>query len=260
MCRRSGRIALFAALLVSSAQSAVAGPEPPRIAIIIDDLGYEQVAGQRAIELPGPIAFAVLPGAPRARSLAETAHASGKEVLLHLPLQAAVEDGPVEPGSLVLDMSRAQFGRALREDIAAVPHAIGINTHRGSLLTRHPGHMRWLMDEIIDRGGLFFVDSYTTAQSVALNVARENAVPALKRDVFLDPDNAPGTVAREFARLKSIAREQGFAVAIGHPHPATLDFLEAALPELANEGFELVRVSELIKDGYTEPAGVASGQ
>lgn len=219
----------------------------PRIAIIIDDLGYALVAGERAIALPGPLAFAVLPGAPRSNDFARKVHATGRDVLLHLPLQAQRDDGKAEPQSLLLDMSREQFRRALTENIESVPHIVGINTHRGSLLTRHPGHMRWLMDEIVARDDLFFVDSYTTARSIALRIARESGVPAVKRDVFLDPDRSPQTLAREFARLKDIARRRGYAVGIGHPYPATLEFLEVALPALPGDGYDLVSIRELVE-------------
>ena len=196
----------------------------PRLAVIIDDLGYALVAGERAINLPGPVAYAILPGTPRATHLADMAHKSGKEVLLHLPLQAENDHEPAEPGSLSLDMSQAEFARTFIQDIDAVPHAIGVNNHRGSLLTRHPGHMSWLMEEIRNRGDLFFVDSYTTAASIAFRLARETGVPSAKRDVFLDPDQAPDTIAREFARLKKLAQQNGFALGIGHPYPATLAF------------------------------------
>ena len=223
-----------------------ADSQPPRIAIIIDDLGYERRAGERAIKLPGPIAYAILPETPRATYLAETAHAGGKEVLLHLPLQAERDRNHIEPGSLLLDMSHRQFSNAFSGSFESIPHAIGVNSHRGSLLTRHPGHMAWLMEEIEKRGELFFVDSYTTASSVALSIAHEQGVPALKRDVFLDPDTIPGTVEREFARLKKLARQQGYAVGIAHPYPSTLEYLETALPTLEDDGYNLVRISELI--------------
>ena len=218
----------------------------PRIAIIIDDLGYELDAGRRAIELPGPVTFAILPDTPRGRTLARNAHESGKEVLLHLPLQPVTSEGPMEPSGITLDMSRRQFSETFDRAFASVPHAIGVNTHRGSLLTRHPGHMRWLMEDILDHRDLFFVDSYTTHHSVALRIASETGVPAIKRDVFLDNDPAPETVAMEFERLKSLARERGLAVAIGHPYPVTLAFLERVLPGLREQGFELVPISELI--------------
>lgn len=230
--------------------------EPARLALIIDDLGYELAAGVRTVKLPGPVACAILPATPRARNLAEAAHANGKEVLLHLPLQAETNQGPLEPGGIVLDMSRAQFASTFADNVAAVPHAIGINSHRGSLLTRHPGHMGWLMEEITQRGDLFFVDSYTTPASIALQLAREAGVPALRRDVFLDPDREQETLQREFTRLKALARDRGFATGIGHPYPATLEFLERELPKLAAEGIELISLSAMV-ELQIERAGVA---
>ena len=128
-----------------------------------------------------------------------------------------------------------------------MPHVIGINGHRGSLLTRHPGQMLWLMEEIRARENLFFIDSYTHHESVALQIAQEAGVNATRRDVFLDPDRSPETVALEFERMKKLARKRGQVIAIGHPYPATLDLLERELPRLAEEGFELVRVSELLQ-------------
>ena len=233
-----------------------AAEERPRIAIIIDDLGYQRAAGRRAVALPGPVACAVLPLTPRAAELAEAAHAAGKEVLLHLPLQSIGEREP-QPGGIVLDMSRAQLARSFGDSLRSVPHVTGVNTHQGSLLTQHPGHMQWLMQEIGAREGLFFVDSYTTADSVALTLAREAGIASLRRDVFLDPDRAADTVSREFARLKRLARARGMAVGIGHPYPATLALLERELPRLADEGIELVGIGEYLR--RAGPAQVLAG-
>ncbi len=122
------RSLLFAAVLAVCCDAAVAGP---RIAIIIDDLGYERIAGQRAIALPGPVACAILPNAPGAESLARAAYAEGKEVMLHLPMQAANHIGKTEPEYLTIDMSRAGFSAAFEQAINAVPHAIGVNNYRG---------------------------------------------------------------------------------------------------------------------------------
>lgn len=234
---------LFAILLCFPA---TAPADAPRVAIIIDDLGYHLVNGRRALELPGPVSFSFLPGGPQTRTLAQRAHELGKDVLLHLPLQAEREESHAEPAEIHIDMSRARVGTVFDEALSAVPHAIGINSHRGSLLTRHPGHMQWLMEEIGQRDNLFFIDSYTHHGSVALQIARENGVIAIKRDVFLDPDPSPATVAREFERMKQLARQRGQVVAIGHPHPETLKLLEQQLPRLAEEGIELVRVRDLL--------------
>ncbi len=223
-----------------------AGEPQPRIAIIIDDLGYQMEVGHRSINLPGPVACAILPSTPRATKLAEAAFAHGKDVLLHLPLEPVSRDGQSDPGGMTLDMSREQFAHTFTADLESVPHAIGVNSHRGSMLTRHPGHMGWLMEELRTHGDLIFVDSYTTNKSVALQLARESGVPAVKRDVFLDPDRAPETVEREFGRLKDLARKNGVAVGIGHPYPSTLALLEREIPKLREDGIELVSISELV--------------
>ena len=237
--------ALLAAVLVALSAPLAAG-QIPRIAIIIDDLGYELLAGERTIALPGPVACAILPGTPRARYLANVANAQGKEVLLHLPMQAVGPETSVEATRMTLDMSRSSFAATFAAAFDSVPHAIGINNHRGSLLTRHPGHMQWLMEELLEHDGLFFVDSFTTAESVALQIASELGVQATRRDVFLDPDKTSLTLRREFERLKSVARKRGSAVAIGHPYESTLALLERELPRLAEQGFDLVAVSELV--------------
>ena len=119
----------------------------------------------------------------------------------------------------------------------------------GSLLTQHPGHMAWLMQELGRRGDLYFVDSYTTPSSVALRLAREHGVPATRRHVFLDSEVSRDAVAEQFARLKNRARLYGVAVAIGHPYEVTLDYLERALPQLEREGFDLVPVNDLVEVG-----------
>lgn len=233
-------------LLVFFASGSTAKRQP-QISIIIDDLGYRLDAGRRAIALPGPVSFAVLPGAPRARTLAAMAHDSGKEVLLHLPLQAMPNDHAQEPLGINLHMTRSEFRAVFDLALLSVPHVIGVNGHRGSMLTRHPGHMQWLMQEIRAREDLFFIDSYTTHRSIAMQIAGEEGVSARKRDVFLDPDLRPETVAREFERMKRLADERGSIVAIGHPYPATLELLERELPKLAAAGYELVAISELVK-------------
>lgn len=243
MSRAQAVTALFLLLVAP----ALAAGQLPRIAIIIDDLGYQLGAGQRVIALPGPVVCAILPGSPRARSLAHAANASGKEVLVHLPMQAVDHDGRVEATHMSLDMSRGRFSATFAEALAGVPHAVGINNHRGSLLTRHPGHMRWLMEEITQREGMFFIDSYTTHLSVALQLATELGVRATRRDVFLDADPSAATLGRELERLKALARKQGSAVAIGHPYEATLAFLEKEVPLLESQGFNLVPVSELVR-------------
>ncbi|MCA1799189.1 MAG: divergent polysaccharide deacetylase family protein [Xanthomonadaceae bacterium] len=235
--------------------AAVLGAVAPRIALIIDDLGDRPIEGERAVLLPGPIAMAFLPHTPHARRLAERAHASGKEVMLHLPLQA-VNGDELGPGAIMLDTQEGEFRARFTESLASVPHVAGINTHMGSLLTRHPGHMQWLMSAIGETGPLFFVDSYTAAESIALAFALEAGIPAARRDVFLDPDPTPAAIEYQFARLVRLAHARGSAIGIGHPYPATLEVLERELPRLAEYGVELVSVSQVIAAQASPQRGV----
>lgn len=239
-----GRPFLLAALL--SISSHVCADDPARIAIIIDDLGYHRAAGERAISLPGPVSYAILPATPSGRALAEAAHNKGKEVLLHLPLEAVDHEGPAEPGGITLDMSRGAFHDAFKSALESVPHAAGVSSHRGSLLTRHPGHMQWLMEEIAAMDGLFFVDSYTTHESVAMQMAAESGIAATRRHVFLDNNRSSEALEQAFERLMRAAEQRGVAVAIGHPYPETLAFLEQKLAELDSDRFRLISISEAL--------------
>lgn len=218
----------------------------PAISIIIDDLGRQWSPGLRAVHLPGAVACSFLPHSPHTHRLARAAHANHKEILLHLPMQA-VAHRPLDAGALTLNMTRGELVNALERDLASVPHVSGVNNHMGSLLTRHPGHMLWLMQALNRHGGLFFVDSRTTRATVAMQVARENRVPTMERDVFLDNVRDPGAIRARFHELLAVARERGFALAIGHPYPETLEVLERMLPRLGHERVRLVSLSDMLE-------------
>ena len=216
------------------------------IALIIDDLGNQLHQGRQAVALPGPVACSFLPNAPYTRQLARLADAGNKEIMLHLPMQA-VSDAAREPGELTLDMTQQQLMDTLQRHLAEVPKVSGINNHQGSLLTRHPGHMAWLMQGIIRHGPLFFVDSRTTTATVALQMANEYGVPGIERKVFLDNVLEPAAVLRQFRQLLASARANGTALGIGHPNPETLDLLARELPRLADYNVQLVPVRRLIE-------------
>lgn len=224
----------------------ITGAPPHRIALIIDDLGNNDAAGRRAIALPADLTFAVLPHTPHGRSLAEVAHNAGKEIMLHAPMsnQSGMDPGL---GRLTPDMSESEFGETLLAALADIPHVQGVKNHTGSELTTLPEQMGWVMRKLKLRG-LYFVDSVTTADSVAADVATEHQVPNVRRQVFLDNSADPDDIHFEFERLLSIAQRDGQAVGIGHPYPQTLDYLEQVIPTLADRGFELVFVSTLLAD------------
>lgn len=230
-------------------------PLRPAIAIIIDDLGQQLGVGVRAAMLPGPLTYSFLPHTPYARPLATLVHNRGREVMMHLPMEA-VDHRPMGPGGLRPGMRREDFVRVVLENLASIPHVRGINNHMGSLLTQQERPMRWLMAEIARLRSLYFIDSHTSKDSIARAVALEYRIPSLRRHVFLDHDRDPAAIAYQFRRLLRLARRQGVALAIGHPHPETLAFLEQALPGVVDQGIEILPVSELIRRAALyEPQG-----
>ena len=236
---------LLIALLVSLLAGSASAHPPASIAIIIDDMGNNLPRGLRAINLPGALTYSVLPGTHFASVLANRAHAAGKEVMIHMPM-ANVSGAPLGPDALTDGLTQAQFTRILDKAIAGVPWARGLNNHMGSELTRQPEPMQWLMNDIRPRN-FYFVDSRTTAQTVALKVAEKENVLASRRDVFLDNSQSPAKIDKAFRHLIHLAKVRGTAIAIAHPHDATLRYLEAALPRLHALGIRIVPVSRLIE-------------
>ena len=225
------------------------------IAIIIDDLGEQRVAGLHAVRLPGPVALAFLPGGVFTPQQATLAHASGKEVLLHLPLQP-VGAARAHPATLTVDTGSEQLRASFRTALASVPYASGVNNHQGSLLTAREAPMDWLMREIALRPGLYFVDSRTSNLSVAYRAARMRGVPAAERNVFLDNQRGEAAVRASLRELVDKAWRNDRALAIGHPYPETFKVLEEELPFLtARYGVRLVAPSELIarQSGWRGP-------
>lgn len=217
----------------------------PVVGLIIDDLGDRLEDGLRAIALPGQITYSILPQTTYSRRLAEQVHRLNKEVMLHQPMQA-LNDQPMGPGGLSLHMGRTAFSQILSQNLDSVPHARGVNNHMGSLLTRQPLEMAWLMEELWRNGGLFFVDSTTTPETVALNVAMDFRLPTLRRNIFLDHERSEAAIRGQFARFVSQAKAVGTSLAIAHPYPETLQLLKELLPTLSEQGIELLPISQLI--------------
>lgn len=220
--------------------------KPAYIAIIVDDLGHDIRNGQRALRLPGPVAYAILPHTKSGRRLALDAHKNNKEVLLHQPMQSLGQEDP-GPGKLVSGMPNLEIAITLKTNLESVPYTVGINNHMGSLLTQSPQEMAAVMATIQSQGNLFFIDSLTTPGSIAADMAAMFEIPFLSRNIFLDSDRDEKAINDQFDRLLKIAKRRGTGLAIGHPYEQTLTMLEKRLPLLAANGVKLISVSELIK-------------
>lgn len=244
---------LLCSLWISAASlPALGAATTAQLAIIIDDLGYNLRAGKRTLDLPGDITVAVLPFTPHGPELAEYAHRRGKEVMLHAPMSNH-HRYPLGPGGLVSGMSKQEFLQTLRANIANIPYVKGVNNHMGSRLTEEAEPMAWLMAEL-QQHRLYFVDSRTSAQTQALIQAQQIGLPSRRRDVFLDDTRDPAAIRAQLLRALEKARQQGSAIAIGHPYPETLAQLEHLPALLRHYQVQLVKASDLMESASVIPA------
>lgn len=221
--------------------------ESLKIAIIIDDLGHKYNAGVEAINLDIPLAVAVLPFTPYGKKLAELAHENNQDVMLHLPMQPGSAMHLMTENTLSVQMMQTDFQVLVAKALDDIPHVIGVNNHMGSLFTQLPDQMQWLMQSIKTKSGhIFFIDSFTSKLSIAYQVAHNNKVSTARRDVFLDRELNAEHMQSQIATIKRTAKANGYAIAIGHPFPETLALLKKSIPELRKQGFEFVKVSELL--------------
>ena len=223
-------------------ESPAAGPA--RIALVIDDLGRSLEELDDLHRLGVPITYAVLPFESQTPEVVAALRRRHDEILCHLPMEPRSGGNP-GPGALRAGMSPEQLRQSTLAAIAAVPGAVGVNNHMGSALSADPGSMSTILGVLAERG-LYFLDSRTSAQSVGFRVATSLGVPAAERQVFLDDDPHPAAVAAEFQHLLELARTRGGAIAIGHPHAATLATLAAEVPRAQALGYRFVQVSALL--------------
>ena len=243
-------LCLLFCLMAGVAQAAPAGKA--YMSIIIDDLGQSSERDSRTLALPGPVTMAIMPDTPHATDFARQAHKAGKTVILHMPMDPATGPYAWHPGTPLPELARR-----LDAALAQVPGAVGINNHMGSRMTAEPEAMAMLMADL-QRRHLFFVDSRTSAATVAAFQAQALGLAQVSRDVFLDNVRTPEAIGSELQLGVELARKQGSAVLIGHPYPQTLEVLERELPRLKRQGIELIGLEQMIAErgNQTMPAHV----
>ncbi|MBC6439409.1 MAG: divergent polysaccharide deacetylase family protein [Rhodospirillales bacterium] len=218
----------------------------PMIAIMIDDLGLNRVRAERVAALPGPLTMAFIPYGGEVADLVQMAAQSGHEIFLHLPMEPLSANEDPGPHALLTGLDAYEFRERLTWNLERFDGYVGVNNHMGSRLTQDVLAMGMVMAELRGRG-LVFVDSVTSAGSVAYATARQNGIPATRRDVFLDNMAERDAVLAQLARLEDVARRQGFALGIGHPHDATVQALAEWLPIAEQRGFVIVPATRIIE-------------
>jgi polysaccharide deacetylase 2 family uncharacterized protein YibQ len=221
------------------------GEKSPKIAIIIDDLGYDKFLATEFLDLGLSLTLSILPLAPYTRSIAYSARQGGREIMLHLPMEPRSYPR-INPGDgvLLVSMERDTILEVLDRDLCEIPFVAGVNNHMGSRFTENKEKMLVVLGEL-KRRGLYFIDSKTSRRSVAFDLAKEMELRAAPRDIFLDNDLSEAALKIQMDRLLTVARRKGHAIGIGHPHKETLWFLRGIQLSLKKE-VEVVPVSRLL--------------
>ena len=215
-----------------------------RVAIIIDDMGYHPALGRELLALDLELTFSFLPHAPFTAEIEEEAYLLGRTVMLHLPLEPHGQKWDPGPGALYISQSPAERRQLLEANLGRVPHATGVNNHMGSRYTESDAPMSELI-ELFAEHQLFFIDSYTTAHSMGMSLAREKGVPTSRRHVFLDNVQQLESICAQLENLVQMAQKQGAAIGIAHPHPETLEALATCGTGIL-DAVALVSAAELV--------------
>ncbi|MDF1748646.1 MAG: divergent polysaccharide deacetylase family protein [Alphaproteobacteria bacterium] len=237
---------------LANAVPMVPDPDKPMIALIFDDLGIDQGHSREAIDLPGPMTMAFLTYGHNLQDLVSKAKANGHEILVHVPM--APLDLSIDPGpnALQRELGTTEILRRLDWDLSQFSGYVGINNHMGSRFTADPEGMRLVLNEL-KRRGLIFVDSVTTSESKGYSTAAALGMPYAVRDVFLDNTIDAEAIRKQLTRVEATAKRQGYAIAIGHPHPETLAVVTEWLKTIQSSGFQLVPVSTIVRMQQATP-------
>ncbi|WP_338015682.1 divergent polysaccharide deacetylase family protein [Photorhabdus bodei] len=236
--RKLAKLIGITALLLLSLQASAA-----RLAIVIDDFGYRPHNENKILQMPVAVSIAILPDSPHGREMAEKAYKQGREILIHLPM-APLSKQLLEPDTLQPTMSSEDIDRIIQRAIQKVPYAVGINNHMGSAMTSSLPGMQKVMHSLSGYN-LYFLDSVTIGNTQATKAAQGTPVRVIRRNVFLDDVQSEAETRHQLNRAISIARKNGSAIAIGHPHSTTIRALQQMLPTLPAD-IELVSPSRLL--------------
>jgi len=216
-----------------------------KIAIVIDDWGYNLNNLPIARQIKHPLTCAVLPNLKNSRLICSELHKLGFEIILHLPMQPK-ENFRLEKNTIAVSMSQQDIRKIISDNLKSLLFVKGVSNHMGSMVTENQATCAMIFKEL-SRRNLYFLDSFVTARSVAFGLAKNIGLKCAKRDVFLDNVNDPEYIRGQIMRLKFLAAKRGVAVGIGHDRKTTLKVLSQMIPQLVKEGYRFVYLSEIVQ-------------
>ena len=216
-----------------------------KIAIVIDDWGYNLHNLAALDRIKYPITASILPNINYSKKAAQELHQKGLEIILHLPMEPH-EKYRLEKNTIMTSMNEATIISILEKDLTGLPYVKGVSNHMGSFATEDPRTVEIIFKELKKRK-LYFLDSVVSSYSVAASLAKNLGVAFIQRNVFLDNEEDPIYIRGQIDKLKTKANLHGSAVGIGHDRKVTLEVLNTVMPKLEKEGYKFVFVSDLVK-------------
>jgi hypothetical protein len=220
-------------------------PIKGKIAIVLDDWGYNLNDVYLLEQIKYPITAAVLPNDRYTGPVCEELHSKGFEIILHLPMEPEEKNG-LEKNTIMVTSGKQEILDIMNRDLASVLYAKGVSNHMGSKATSDIKTMSIIFNELKKRR-LYFLDSYVISKSIGAQLARKMNLAVLKRDVFLDDTENREYIRKQMYLLKAKAKARGFAIGIGHDRKLTLEVLKEVIPEIAKEGYKFIYLSELLR-------------
>ena len=216
-----------------------------KIAIVIDDWGYNLNNLETLKKIKYPVTASILPNLSYSKALARKLHKRNIEIILHLPMEPR-EKFRLEQNTIMVSMDEASIINIIDQDLLNVPYVAGVSNHMGSAATQDPGTMKNIF-KALKRRGLYFLDSFVSPKSICAKLAKSSGLAFAKRDVFLDNERDPEYIKKQIKKLKAMASTYGEAIGIGHDHKTTLGVLAEVMPDLEKQGYKLVYVSQLVR-------------
>jgi polysaccharide deacetylase 2 family uncharacterized protein YibQ len=217
----------------------------PRMALIIDDIGFSRSRARQFLELGVPLTFSILPRLVKTHKIASEIHARGHEIMLHQPMEPYNADFDPGPGALYVGDGTAKIAGIMVENIKDIPFAIGVNNHMGSRLTASPKEINDALG-VVKKRGLFFVDSLTSSRSMAYATAKRLKITAAYRNIFLDNIMDEAAILCQLHKLENNARSRGHAIGIGHPFPETAMAIAQFIRDRRGSGVPMVHISRVL--------------
>lgn len=218
----------------------------PKVAIVMDDFGYNMKDLDTLFATKLPVTFSVLPNLAFSRRVAELARSKGYEVILHLPLEANDKSAPAEVDTIKTDMDKNKITSMLDQEMSSVPGLRGVSNHQGSKATEDKVTMSIVIGDL-KKKNLYYFDSLVTDRSVCRDLARSAGVPYAKRDMFLDNTASQDYIEKQMLSLRRFAFRKGSAIAVCHDRKNTITVLNRMMPELSKDGIEFVSLSDMVK-------------